>query len=205
VLRFTKELQKTKKKKKKPQTKANRSSGDEPGPPTLTQPTELPAIVTPLDGELQGYNVLMEDETASTVGKHVETGTELPFVTPRAKSKRNQQRVQESSPLKSTTPGALTPDDDEDGDSTPYGVDRASPDRSVNLPEELVKPREDEMRLISRDDRPIKPRRVWGPEAVTFLFQPGTISAVIIASGFCFAVGLMVRIARAFNPATGAD
>ncbi len=56
------------------------------------------------------------------------------------------------------------------------------------------------MRLLSRDDAPRKPKRVWGPELLAFLAQPGTVSAFIIASGMCVVVGVMVRVAREFNP-----
>ena len=71
------------------------------------------------------------------------------------------------------------------------------------MPKEVVKPTAEEVGLLKRDDAPKKPRRVWGWELLAFLGQPGTVSAIVIASGMCLMVGAMVRIARAYNPASG--
>ena len=72
------------------------------------------------------------------------------------------------------------------------------------IPESLLKPREDELALLRRDDVPKPAKRIWSPELVTFLFQQGTVMAFLIASLLCCGAGVMVRIARAFNPVAGA-
>jgi hypothetical protein len=93
----------------------------------------------------------------------------------------------------------------EEDDETPtaYGVHKPEVESEDQVPTEVVVPRPDEVRLLNRDDAPKKPRRVWGPELLAFLGQPGTVSAILIASSFCFVVGAMVRIARAYNPSAG--
>ena len=69
-----------------------------------------------------------------------------------------------------------------------------------STPKELIEPKAEEMRLLSRDGAPKKPKRVWGPDLFAFLAQPGTLSAILIASGLCFVTGVMVRTARDFYP-----
>jgi hypothetical protein len=66
-----------------------------------------------------------------------------------------------------------------------------------------ARPLEDEMKLLRRDDVPKKPKVIWGPELFVFLAQSGTVSALVIASGLCFLAGMMVRVARIFNPVAG--
>jgi hypothetical protein len=89
---------------------------------------------------------------------------------------------------------------DEDDESAAYDVHEPAAVPQETVPPELVKPRADELRLLSRDDAPRKPKRAWGPELLAFLGQTGTISALIIASGLCLVVGVFVRVARDFNP-----
>jgi hypothetical protein len=69
-----------------------------------------------------------------------------------------------------------------------------------STPKELVTPKESEMKLLSRDDVPKQPTAAWSPELLAFLGQSGTISALLIASGLCFVVGVLVRVCRDFNP-----
>ena len=85
----------------------------------------------------------------------------------------------------------------------PYGVHEAEVQPAEVVPEEVVKPTEEEVRLLSRTDAPKKPKRVWGPELLAFLGQPGTVGAIVIASGLCFMTGVLIRVARAFNPVAG--
>jgi hypothetical protein len=94
-------------------------------------------------------------------------------------------------------------EDEGDEDTGSYGVHEAEATPDEKVPEEVVRPRADEMALLSRSDAPRRPRRVWGPDLLAFLGQPGTISAVVVASGLCTVVGVMVRVARAFNPVSG--
>ena len=185
ALRFTKSLFPAKKKKPKPTAEQEKPATEEMMP-TLAQPDELPPINT-LEGELIGYNVLMEDDVPKRPRKRIraEAVETEPVPEPGSQPKRG---------------GEWT---DEDGDAMPYGVHAAEVVPEEKIPEEVVKPRADEIALLDRSDVPRKPRRVWGPELLAFLAQPGTISAIVIASGLCFVVGVMVRVARAFNPVSG--
>ncbi len=205
VLRFTKGLNTPKKKKKKPAPTAIQSQADEEGSPTIKQPDDLPAIMTPLDGELHGYQVLMEDEPPKPLSNREEPISELPFVKPRSKAKRQPQQPDLFVVIPSPPTSKPSHQPVDDDDAQPYDVNEPGPVPKQAVPKELTQPREDEMRLISRENRPVKPKQIWGPEVLTFLFQPGTISAIVIASGFCLAVGVFVRLARAFNPAVGPD
>ncbi|MCI0700909.1 MAG: hypothetical protein L0241_07490, partial [Planctomycetia bacterium] len=66
-----------------------------------------------------------------------------------------------------------------------------------------VTPRADEMALLDRRDAPKPPKRVWTAELFAFFSQPGTISAMVVLSGIGIVMGVMVRIARDFNPVGG--
>ena len=90
--------------------------------------------------------------------------------------------------------------DADEEEPTSYGVHAPEVVPVDTTPRELVEPKESEMRLISREDIPKQPTQAWGPELLVFLAQHGTISAIVIASGLCFVVGVMVRICRDFNP-----
>ena len=90
--------------------------------------------------------------------------------------------------------------DEDDEETTPYGVHEAEVVMEEVVPKEVIKPTAEEIRLLSRDDVPKKPKRAWGPEVLAFLGQQGTVSAIVIASGMCVLVGAFIRVARAFNP-----
>jgi hypothetical protein len=93
---------------------------------------------------------------------------------------------------------------DEDDDATPYGVGVPVVEPEQVAPKEVVKPTESELRLYSREGAPKPPKVVWAPEVLSFLGQSSTWSVVVILSGMGLAFGVMIRIARAFNPVAGA-
>lgn len=190
ALRFTRGLFPEKKKKKtKPEAKPKQPT-DDVMMPTIRQPEELPPIQT-TEGELIGYNILMEDEALKPPRKRVraevveaENDTESP--------------VQSTSSPLPLDPDRGIPDDEET--TNPYELHPAEGMTAEELPEQLVNPRADELALLDRRDAPRKSKQVWGPDLLAFMAQPETILAVVIASGFCVVVGAMVRIARDFNP-----
>lgn len=187
ALRFTTGLFPAKKKKKlKAEAKPEPAANDEVMP-TIRQPEDLPPINT-VEGELTGYNVLMEDDAPKPPKKRVRAEAVEPDVGP------------EKLPV--PLPHRAVSEQEEDNEvATPYEMRPAATVPNEELPEDIVQPRADEMALLDRSDAPRKPKRVWGPDLLAFLAQPGTISAIVIASGLCVMAGVMVRVARAFNPA----
>ncbi len=95
--------------------------------------------------------------------------------------------------------------DEDDEETISYETKEAEVKTGASVPAELLKPSAEEMRLLTRSDSTRKPQHAWGAELFTFLTQPGPISAVVTASGLCVVFGSMVRLARAFNPMTGAE
>jgi hypothetical protein len=200
VLRFTKSIFRAKK-KKKPKPEAAREPYEEPeheAPPRIPQPRDLPPINT-VEGDLTGYDVNFDDEPRPrkrVVAEAAEVegdGEKKPPARPKPPPIPSHRET----PASRAERNRDWADDDE---PTAYGVHEAEVDMQESTPSEVVQPREDEMRLLSRDDVPKKPKAAWGPELLAFLAQPATISAIIIASGLCVVVGVMVRIARDFNP-----
>lgn len=92
---------------------------------------------------------------------------------------------------------------EDDEDRTPYGVSEPVLVPEDNKPIHVIKPSAEEMRLISRDDVPRKPKKAWTAEVFALFEQQETWSAVLILSGWCFLFGGFVRIARTFNPVAG--
>jgi hypothetical protein len=220
VLRFTKGLFSTKKKKKaKPEDKPQ----EKPEEPKPTQPDELPAVSTP-DGELVGYNILLADEPpkpkkrlkAEVVEASSEEGEasaqneksngelDTPASVPVPKPPKEARPPRKPAPQNSLERARVWTEED-DEDPMPYGVHEAEVQPAEVVPEEVVKPTEEEVRLLSRTDAPKKPKRVWGPELLAFLGQSGTVGAIVIASGLCFMTGVLIRVARAFNPVAGGE
>jgi hypothetical protein len=200
ALRFTKGLFPTKK-KKEPKEEILKQPEEETKP---AQPDELPAISTP-EGELVGYNILMTDEPPARPKKRVKaelaepesedssTAADVPKPSPQPRPRRKPE------PESSVERSRVWTDEDDDA-ATPYGVRDAEVQPAEASATEVVKPSESEMKLLRRDDVPKKPKQVWGPELLVFLGQAGTVSAVVIASGLCFMMGVMIRVARAYNP-----
>lgn len=204
VLAFTKGfLQRKKKKKPRPD-----AEGVEEPPaevePTLSQPRDLPPLASP-DGELTGYDVAFEEDTprkrvVAELDEDEESASEG------EKPVRTRSRPAKPPPLPPRRDPDLMPErsrvwsDEDDDEPTSYGVHAPEVVPVETTPEELVKPKESEMRLLSRDDVPKQPAAAWNLDLLAYLGQSGTVSAIVIASGLCFVVGVMVRICRDFNP-----
>jgi hypothetical protein len=141
------------------------------------QPSDLPPIETPDEGPLTGYDVKFADDPPRPARKRVRAEAAEPAERPRRQ-----------------------PDPDED--DTPYEVNlpegEALPEERV--PASVVTPREDEMKLISRDGVPRKPKVVWSGEVLAFLGQPNTLAAAGLLTLIALGVGTFVRICRAFVP-----
>jgi hypothetical protein len=72
------------------------------------------------------------------------------------------------------------------------------------VPEAVMKPTADEMELLDR--RAVKkPKRVWYPGLLGFLLQSGTVSAWVMMTTLATFAGVMVRVARMFNPVSGGE
>jgi hypothetical protein len=206
VLAYTKSFLARKRKKKKPvesedgQPREEAAAPDEPEPePRFEQPSELPPIHTPDEGPLTGYDVKFADADAP--------------VRPRKKTKRaaddgegRRKRVvaevaedEEAEPPAKPKPARVEPDPDDDFVS--YGVHEAEGAQPEEpKPSQLLKPNEEEMKLLSRDDVPKPPKQVWSGELLAFLAQPETLAAMGLLSFLCSIVAGMVRIAREFDP-----
>jgi hypothetical protein len=206
VLRFTKGLFPTKRKKKpKAESEREEKAADTPKPKQKRrQPRDLPPLDSP-EGELAGYDVKFEDEAPP--GSEKPAKAEAARKEPEAGAEGGAEWEGESRPprraRRSPTGERSREWTEEDEDAAAYGVREAEVTPEERIPEEVVKPKEAEMQLLDRSDAPKKPRRAWGPDLLVFLGQPGTISAILIASAFCFGAGTMIRVARAFNPAAG--
>lgn len=185
ALTYTRSMFDGKPKRKKPRptddevrTSAGAGESVEDDGVGFVQPSELPALDSPDEGPLTGYDVRFADEPAPRARKRVVAEAVGEGDEPRPRRGR-----------------------DEDDEDTAYGVGRPEVEPEERIPESVVKPSEAEMRLLSKDDAPKPPRVVWSGEVLAFLGQPETLGAVAMLSGMCFAVGGLVRIARAFNPA----
>jgi hypothetical protein len=191
ALRFTRPLL-TRKKRKKPREEGQSSGTMEEGAAGMVQPSDLPAIAS-ADGPLTGYDLRSED------------GTPDEPVRPR-KRVRAEVVADEPRPRPARKPGLdrARTWTDEDDDDTPYLANRPEVEPTAVAPAEVVKPTEAELRLYSREDTPKPPKMVWSPALLGFLGQPGTWAVVLTLSAMCFGAGLMIRIARAFNPVSGA-
>jgi hypothetical protein len=205
VLAFTKPLlQRRRKKKAKPAGEGEELPAEENKEevvPTITQPRDLPPLQSP-EGELTGYDVAFEEAAPR---KRIVAEVDESDADEDEDAKREPR--QKPPPLPSRRKDVdLIPErsrvwtDEDEEKPTSYGVRAPEAVPIETIPQELVKPKEEEMRLLSRDDVPKQPTAAWGPELLVFLKQPGTITSMAVAAGFCFAVGVLVRICRDFNP-----
>jgi hypothetical protein len=154
----------------------------------FVQPAELPPLQTPHDGELSGYGVRFDDEPVKPKKRVVaEVADE-----PKPKPKRADRKRPATEKRREWT--------EEDEDDSAYGVRDAEATPEEASPKAVIKPSEVEMRLLSRDDAPKPPKRVWGPEVFAFLGQPDTLAVAGLLTVLCLLAGGAVRIAREFNP-----
>jgi hypothetical protein len=219
ALMFTRDLFKRKKKKKvakedertgdpdtegtvRPPEDSPDDSPEEPKPERV-QPSELPPINTP-DGELAGYNILMADDPPvpkKRVRAEVAEDEPPPEPTPAPPAPAPSRRVAKPAhPLDRAR--TWTEDDD---DATPYGVSPSEVKDKERIPEEVMKPTKEDMALLDRRDVPKAPKRTWSLDLFTFLLQPGTIAALLIVIMIANCAGVMVRVARIFNPVAGGE
>ena len=169
----------------------------------MVQPSELLPINTP-DGELVGYNILMADDPPAPkkrVKAEVVEEDPLPEPAPAPTPKPVRKSVKSDHPLDR----ARTWTDEDDEDATPYGMSPSEVKDEERVPEAVAKPSAQEMALLDRSDVAKPPKRVWSLELFVFLFQPGTISALVILTGIGTFAGVMVRVARQFNPVAGGE
>jgi hypothetical protein len=206
ALMFTRNLLKRKKKKKPKAEVAPRDEQAEEAE-VIVQPTDLLPINTP-DGELAGYNVLIADDEPKPKKRVKAAMAEDPepapdaAPTPAEPEPPRPQKRNNRHPLDRARTWT-----DEDDDATPYSMNAADglePERET-LPPELQQPRADEMALLDRSDVVKPPKRVWTAELFAFLPQPGTISALLVMTLTGTLAGVMVRVARAFDPTVGGE
>ena len=88
-------------------------------------------------------------------------------------------------------------------DDIPYPVQEPEVAAGQLAPPELMQPSLEEMRLRRHDDTPTVQRRLWSADLLTFLSQPQTLSAWLLSSTLAGVLVLLVRLARAFQPAVG--
>jgi len=205
VLAFTKPLLERRKKKPQPDPESKKSNAREAEvTPTITQPRDLPPIQT-VEGELTGYDVHFDDtprpkkRVKAEVIEHEES-LHPPPLPVRPKPVPPPLPASEVDGEQGRPRGYLGDEEEEEEPEMAYDMHDVEVIPRETTPRELVEPKKDEVRLLSRDDVPKQPIAAWGPELLVFLRQIGTITAFIIASGLCFVVGVMVRIARDYNP-----
>jgi hypothetical protein len=190
ALMFTKDLFKRKKKKSPKKAKPDADASDEPERPAPVQPSELPPLESP-DGELVGYNVLIADEPPAPK-KRVKAEV--------AEDEPSEPAPEPSKPRPSGRGRAWTDDDE---DAAPYGVNAPEVKDEERVPEAVLKPSAEALALLDRRDAPKPPKRVWTAELFVFFGQPATISAMMILCVAGVLAGVMVRVARQFNPTAG--
>ena len=199
ALRFTTGLFATKRRRKQ---KPERETQSEQLPPPV-QPEELPPLLSP-EGELVGYNLLLGDDPPASPKKRIRAEIADRGPPPLPGMERNlESRPPQRHATKGQAEGSRLIEDEDDEEPAPYGMKEPEALPRENTPQEVIAPLAVEMALLNRDDAPKPPARVWGPDLFAFLPQPGTVSAILIASSLCFAATALVRIAREFNPAAG--
>lgn len=180
-LMFTRSvLARKKKKKKAAETKPTSESAPPPEEEEFRQPSELPPIQTPDEGELTGYNISFED----------------------APKKRVQAQSIDKPEPRPPSPRPKVADEDEEES---YGVHAPEVEPEDRAPVDVVKPSAWEMKLLSRDDAPKPPKQVWTPQLFAFLGQVDTIAVIGLLTVLCLLFGGVVRVAREFNPVRGAS
>ena len=199
ALAFTKPFT-LKKKKKKPKPTPSRDEAEESDEPRFEQPSDLPPVVTPDEGPLTGYDVTFEDEPKPAKPRKPKPPEMVLGDRPRV--------VADVVADEPESPPEPEPDEhkpltfaDEAEDARPYGVHKPEVPVEERVPAQVVKPREDEIKLISREDRPKPLKEVWTLDLFAFLAQPSSLAVIGLLTFLCALVGGMVRVARATNPA----
>ena len=179
-LMFTRSILSRKKRKKKAEAvemlEVARPPEEEP---EFRQPSELPPIQTPDEGDLTGYDIKFEDAPR----KRVRAVT--------VEKKHEPERL---------PPRPRMGDDD---DSEAYGVHEPEVEPEERAPAEIVKPSELEMKLLDRSEAPKPPKQVWSPQSLAFLGRVDTLAVIGLLTMLCGLFGGVVRLAREFNPVRG--
>jgi len=177
-LMFTRSVLSRRKRKKRP---AEAAPAPEPPPeePEFRQPSELPPIATPDEGDLTGYDIQFEDAP---------------------KKRIRAQTVEKPEP----EPASPRPKFEDDDGTAEYGVHAPEVQPEDRAPVDVVKPSAFEMKLLSREDAPKPPKQVWTPQLLAFLIQPDTLAVIGLLTFLCGLFGGAVRVAREFNPTRGA-
>lgn len=212
VLSFTKPwLEKKKVTSRKP-VLTGRFGNDTEAPPQrdhedrrrVQQPSTQEPLQSPDDEPVQGYDVKFQDDLPPAPPQEPEVRQTPPQVevlplTPEQQEfrEREKRRRQHLSPSQRW--------DDEDDDKTPYIANAPEVAAEERAPKQLVEPKAFEMRLISREGRPKKPRRAWTAEVFLFLFEPATMGIALRLTFLCLIVGGFVKIAKSVNPAAGGE
>ena len=195
ALMFTKDLLR-RNKKKKPRAMDAAPPASRGRAPAPVETSDMTPISTPLDGELMGYSVLTADDTPAprkrVRAEAVEDEPSEPAPAPPRKPKKSAHPFD-----------AARTWTDEDEDATPYGVNASEVKPGGRVPAAVLKPTAEALALHDRRDAPKPPKRVWTAEVFAFFAQPGTISAMVVLSAIGTFAGVMVRVARQFNPTAG--
>ena len=205
MLAFTKSLFQAKKKKKKPKPAAEGGrprEEEEEVAPTITQPRDLPPLRT-VEGDLTGYDVEFEDEAPrKRVVAELDDDDETsdPRIAARRGPSRRRSPAHRRDPDLIPERSRVWSDEDEE-EPTSYGVHAPE---VVPIETHAARTREAEgggdaslesRRCSEETDRGLESGAARLPRPTR-----ERISAMIIASGLCFVVGVMVRICRDFNP-----
>jgi hypothetical protein len=193
ALRFTRDLMARKTTKGKPKSPTKHAIDEVI--PTLRQTDELPPIpIDREDEELLGYQTFIDDDPPPPRKKRLRA--EL------VEHDTNRDQPSESRPAV-TPKSRFFEEDDEDAPPKPYELrpEIEAPPQEDTVA--LLQPRADELALLSRQDEPRQPKRVWDIALVAFLVQPGTLVAIVYATVLCMGTGTLIRIARLFYPASG--
>ncbi len=195
ALLFTKDIFKRKKRKKPKTMDATPPAALDRAPPPEVESSKPAPLMTP-DGELDGYNVLMED--APPVPKKrviAEVVEDEPFALAPEPERPAPRKKAKAAPA---VDRPRAPADEED---TPYDMNAPEATGPEYKPEVVIKPTAEALALLDRRDQVKPPKRVWTAELFAFFGQPTTITAMLILCVVGAAAGVMVRVARQFNPA----
>jgi hypothetical protein len=124
-------------------------------------------------------------------------------VSPRRRAISNLEESTRTPRSHRKQPASPRPTRLEDEEDTPYSVQEPEVTAGQLAPPELLQPTPDERRLRYRDDAPTTQRRLWSADLLAFLSQPQTLSAWLLSSTLASVLVLLVRLARAFQPAVG--
>lgn len=206
ALVFTRDLFKKRRKKKEPEAKApvarERTPEDDAEPAVYVQPSVLPPINTP-DGELAGYNVLMADDDPKPKKRVLaqlaeEDDEPEPAAPPPPPSKRYTWDDEEVTAYGLTEPEAPPAPEP----APPKSESRRKRERKGKgtEEEELSPAVKEELKLLERDDSRKPPARVWSSDLFAYFGQPETFAALAVLSVMGVLAGVLVRVARAYNP-----